>query len=319
MASTSPNTASPATRRTGTTCVPCTSSPASIRSPPRWSGCRMTACTRRSSWQCPMSGRWSSPVRQRAPPARSARHRRRASSPDPRGPMIPLRDANPTGRTPVVTLGIIIACFVVFAWELGLSASGGQSALDAFITEWGVVPADLTAAWARGDYLSHQTATLVTSQFLHGGWVHILFNMLYLWIFGNNVEDRFGRLGFLGFYLLGGALAGLSQVAIDPTSTVPTIGASGAIAATLGAYFVLFPRARVTSLVFLGFFYQLIDVPAVIVLVFWFALQLIDGLASLGADVDIAFFAHIGGFLFGVAVALVVRTVSGRRGVTAMG
>ena len=107
--------------------------------------------------------------------------------------------------------------------------------------------------------------------------------MLYLWIFGNNVEDRFGRAGFLGFYLLGGALAGLTQVAIDPTSTVPTIGASGAIAATLGAYFVLFPRARVTSLVFLGFFYQLIDVPAIIVLGFWFVLQLIDGLTSLGA------------------------------------
>jgi len=123
--------------------------------------------------------------------------------------MIPLRDANPTRRTPVVTLGIIIACFVVFAWELGLSASGGQSALDTFITKWGVVPADLTAAWARGDYLSQQTATLVTSQFLHGGWAHILFNMLYLWIFGNNVEDRFGRVGFLGFYLLGGALASL--------------------------------------------------------------------------------------------------------------
>ena len=200
--------------------------------------------------------------------------------------MIPLRDANPTRRTPVVTLGIVIACFVVFAWELGLSASGGESALDAFITEWGVVPADLTAAWARGDYLSHQTATLVTSQFLHGGWAHILFNMLYLWIFGNNVEDRFGRVGFLGFYLLGGALAGLSQVAIDPTSTVPTIGASGAIAATLGAYFVLFPRARVTSLVFLGFFYQLIDVPAIIVLGFWFVLQLLDGLTSLGRDLD---------------------------------
>ena len=108
--------------------------------------------------------------------------------------------------------------------------------------------------------------------------------MLYLWIFGNNVEDRFGRAGFLGFYLLGGALAGLTQVAIDPTSTVPTIGASGAIAATLGAYFVLFPRARVTSLVFLGFFYQLIDVPAIIVLGFWFVLQLIDGLTSLGVD-----------------------------------
>ena len=220
--------------------------------------------------------------------------------------MIPLRDANPTQRTPFVTVSLIVACFVVFAAELGLLASGGEASLDAFITRWGVVPADLTAAWRAGDFLSIETATLVTSQFLHGGWFHLLGNMLYLWIFGNNVEDRFGRAGFLAFYLFGGALAGLTQVAIDPTSTVPTIGASGAIAATLGAYFVLFPRARVTSLVFLGFFYQLIDVPAVIVLGFWFVLQLIDGLTSLGAVQSgggVAFFAHIGGFVVGAVLA----------------
>ena len=229
--------------------------------------------------------------------------------------MIPLRDANPTRRTPYVTLSLIVACFIVFAWELGLLASGGDAALEDFINHWGVVPADLTAAWARGDYVSQQTATLVTSQFLHGGWFHLLGNMLYLWIFGNNVEDRFGRAGFLGFYLLGGALAGLTQVAIDPTSTVPTIGASGAIAATLGAYFVLFPRARVTSLVFLGFFYQLIDVPAVIVLGFWFVLQLIDGLANLGAVQNgggVAFFAHIGGFVVGALMARLIVMVSPR-------
>jgi membrane associated rhomboid family serine protease len=220
--------------------------------------------------------------------------------------VIPLRDANPTRRTPLVTLSLIVACFVVFAGELGLLASGGEASLDAFITRWGVVPADLTAAWAAGDYLSIETATLVTSQFLHGGWFHLLGNMLYLWIFGNNVEDRFGRAGFLAFYLSGGALAGLTQVAIDPTSTVPTIGASGAIAATLGAYFVLFPRARVTSLVFLGFFYQLIDVPAVVVLGFWFVLQVIDGLTSLGmvqSSGGVAFFAHIGGFVVGAVLA----------------
>ena len=235
--------------------------------------------------------------------------------------MIPLRDANPTRRTPLVTLSLIIACFVVFAWELGLQASGGEAALEAFISTWGVVPADLTAAWARGDYLSQQTATpaaaatLITSQFLHGGWFHIGGNLLYLWIFGNNVEDRFGRAGFLGFYLLGGALAGLAQVAIDPTSTIPTIGASGAIAATLGAYFVCFPQARVTTLVFLGFFYQLIDVPAVIVLGFWFVLQLIDGLLSLGtvqSGGGVAFFAHIGGFVAGALLAKVLLQLSPR-------
>jgi membrane associated rhomboid family serine protease len=230
--------------------------------------------------------------------------------------VIPLRDANPTRRTPVLTLALVIACFVAFAWELGLIASGGESALDEFLTKWGVVPADLTAAWGQGRFISHETTTLITSQFLHGSWLHLLGNMLYLWIFGNNVEDRFGRAGFLLFYLVGGILAGLSQVAIDPNSTVPTIGASGAIAATLGAYFVLFPRARVTSLVFLGFFYQLINVPAIIVLGFWFVLQLIDGLTSLG-DVQtgggVAFFAHIGGFLGGAVLARLAVFLAGRR------
>ena len=232
--------------------------------------------------------------------------------------MIPLRDANPTRSTPIVTVALIVACFVAFAFELGRLASGGTEALDAFVTEWGIVPAELTAAWSSGSALTVETLTLITSQFLHGGWLHLLGNLLFLWIFGNNVEDRLGRFRFLVFYLVGGAVAGLTQVAIDPDSTIPTIGASGAIAATLGAYLVLFPRARITSLVFLGFFYQLIDVPAVIVLVFWFALQLIDGLASIGvtdtAGGGVAFFAHIGGFVFGAAVGLVLNAVGRRRG-----
>ena len=228
--------------------------------------------------------------------------------------MIPLRDANPTRRTPLVTLAIAVACFVVFAWELGVRARGGEVALDAFVTSWGVVPADLTAAWSRGDLLTHGTATLITSQFLHGGWLHLLGNMLYLWIFGNNVEDRLGRLVFVGFYLTGGALAGLSQIAIDPSSQIPTIGASGAIAATLGAYFVLFPRARITSLVFLGFFYQLIDVPAVIVLGFWFVLQVLDGITSSGLTTagGVAVFAHIGGFVAGAVAARLLFVGRGR-------
>jgi membrane associated rhomboid family serine protease len=229
--------------------------------------------------------------------------------------MIPLRDANPTRRTPIVTLALIVACFVAFAYELGRLGSGGMEALDAFVTEWGIVPVELTAAWASGSDLVGEVLTLISSQFLHGGWLHLLGNLLFLWIFGNNVEDRLGRLRFLLFYLVGGAVAGLTQVAIDPASTIPTIGASGAIAATLGAYLVLFPRARITSLVFLGFFYQLIDVPAIVVLVFWFLLQLIDGIASLGVtDVGggVAFFAHIGGFVFGALVGLVIRAVGGR-------
>jgi membrane associated rhomboid family serine protease len=227
--------------------------------------------------------------------------------------LIPLRDANPTRRTPVVTLALIVACFVAFAWELGLQASSDER-LNAFITEWGVVPAELVAAWNGGQALSQETLTLFSSQFLHGGWLHLLGNMLYLWIFGNNVEDRLGRGRFLVFYLGGGVAAGLAQTAIDPGSEIPLIGASGAIAATLGAYLVLFARARITTLVFLGFFYQLINVPAIIVLGFWFVLQLLDGLASLGTTSTgggVAFFAHIGGF---VAGALLVRLFAIGRG-----
>ena len=223
--------------------------------------------------------------------------------------MIPLRDANPTHRSAIVTLAIVVACCVAFAWELGLGVGSGDAALNRLIVDWGVVPARLTTAWGRGDFLSTDTATLLTSQFLHGGWLHLLGNMLYLWIFGNNVEDRLGRLGFLVFYVLGGVVAALAQVAVDPTSGSPTIGASGAIAATLGAYLVLFPRARVTSLIFLGFFYQLLNIPAIVVLGFWFVLQLVDGFASLGVAQSggVAFFAHIGGFVLGALVGVAVK------------
>jgi len=230
--------------------------------------------------------------------------------------VIPLRDANPTRRTPVITLAIIAACAAVYGYQLLLMVNGGEPALSAFITRWGVVPAELVETFWSGAVASVETVTLVTSQFLHGSLVHIAGNMLFLWIFGNNIEDRFGRLRFLAFYLVGGIVAGLTQVAIDPTSTIPTIGASGAIAAVLGAYLVLFPRARVTTAIFLIFFYQLIDIPAVFVLGFWFVLQLFDGLGSLGAmgaatTGGVAFFAHIGGFVFGAAIALVYQALTG--------
>jgi len=229
--------------------------------------------------------------------------------------VIPLRDANPTRRTPVITLTIIVLCTLVFGWEVGLLVSGGDAALDAFVTQWGVVPANVSAAIEQRQLTSVVLLTLVTSQFLHGSWLHLGGNLLFLWIFGNNIEDRMGPALFLAFYLVGGVVADLTQVAIDPTATVPLIGASGAIAAALGAYLVLFPRARIQSLVFLGFFYQLIAVPAIIVLGFWFALQLIDGVAALGTPAagqpGVAFFAHIGGFLFGVLVALAIRRWGG--------
>ena len=231
--------------------------------------------------------------------------------------MIPLRDANPTRRTPVVTLSIIVACFGAFGIELYVMWQGGEDALVAFIDAWGTIPAQLTAAVKAGDWLSRPVLDVFTSMFLHAGWLHLLGNMLYLWIFGNNVEDRMGRVLFLLFYLAGGVAAVAGQTLIDPTSTEPMIGASGAIAAVLGAYLVLFPGARIQSLVFLGFFYQLIAVPAVLVLGFWFVLQVIDGLGSLGASDEvasnIAFFAHIGGFVAGALIAIPFRLRDRRR------
>ncbi len=235
--------------------------------------------------------------------------------------MIPLRDANPTRRAALVTLVLVVACAIAFGWELGLLARG-QAAFESAITEWGVVPQRLTAAWDRGELLSRDSLTLLSSQFLHGGWLHLLGNLLYLWIFGNNVEDRLGRLGFPLFYLAGGVVAGVTQVAIDPRSPVPTIGASGAIAATLGAYLVFFPGAKVTSLIFLGFFYQLVRVPAALVLVAWFGLQLLDGIGSLGVTQDgggVAFFAHIGGFVFGAVVAWLLNLLGSARPTSRVG
>jgi membrane associated rhomboid family serine protease len=230
--------------------------------------------------------------------------------------VIPLRDANPVRRFPVVTIALIVACVVAFAYELGTQSTGGDAALERLFRDYALIPANLTAA-IGGDRpgLAAALFTIVTSMFLHGGWLHLIGNMLYLWIFGNNVEDRFGRIRFLLFYLAGGLVAAVTQVVVSPQSDVPVIGASGAIAAVLGAYLVLYPGARVLSLVFLGFFYQLLQVPAVIVLGLWFLLQLVDGIASLGVDSSangVALFEHVGGFLTGVAIGLVVRSVARR-------
>jgi membrane associated rhomboid family serine protease len=236
--------------------------------------------------------------------------------------VIPLRDRNPTRRTPIVTFALIGACLAAFAIELSISAGSGDSALEGFFREWGAVPGEITSALEAGDYFGQAMLGMLTSMFLHGGWLHLLGNMLFLWIFGNNVEDRLGALPFLLFYLVGGIAAALTQVVIDPQSEIPLVGASGAIAAALGAYIVLFPGARILSLVFLGFFYQLLEVPAIIVLGFWFALQLLSGFASFGAETaqgGVAFFAHIGGFVFGLAVGLLLRVVgagASRRGPT---
>ena len=213
-------------------------------------------------------------------------------------------------------MAIIAVCFAVFALELAVQATGGEDALAALFRSYGVVPADLLAALRAGRIADPAVVSLISYQFLHGGWIHIGANLLYLWIFGNNVEDRLGRPGFLLFFLAGGIVAAFAQVAIDPRSDVPLVGASGAIAAVLGAYVALYPRARVLSIVFLVVFFQLTEVPAVLVLGLWFVLQVIDGLASLGVDDvvgGVAIFAHIGGFTAGILIGLLVRSLRPRR------
>jgi len=230
--------------------------------------------------------------------------------------VIPLRDTNPVRRTPIITIALIVACIAAFAYTQGIEASQGIEGVDEFFRTYGVVPAQLIAAWSSGQYLGPETLAVFTSMFLHVNLIHLVGNMIFLWIFGNNIEDRLGRLPFVAFYLAGGAVAVVAQVLIDPSSEVPMIGASGAISAVLGAYLVLFPGARILSLIFLGFFYQLVEVPAVLVLGFWFVLQLIDGIVSLGAagaEGGVAFFAHIGGFGAGAAIGLLIRgSVTGR-------
>jgi membrane associated rhomboid family serine protease len=232
--------------------------------------------------------------------------------------VIPLRDANPTRRSPVVTQTLIALCTLVFGYELVVLAHGGEAALEALFQARGSVPAEAVAAIGSGGLLSEAVLDVFTGMFLHAGWLHLLGNMLFLWIFGANVEDRLGRARFLLVFLVGGVVANAAQVLSDPTSEAPMIGASGAIAAVLGAYLVLFPRARIQSLVFLGFFYQLIAVPAVIVLGFWFLLQVADGIGSLGpstaVDGGVAVFAHIGGFVAGALLALPFRLRAPRVG-----
>jgi membrane associated rhomboid family serine protease len=186
------------------------------------------------------------------------------------------------------------------------------------LTRYGAVPAKVTGALDHGQFFSSGTFGLVTSQFLHAGWLHILGNMLYLWIFGNNIEDILGPLPYLVFYLAAGIVAGLTQVVIDPSSDIPLVGASGAIAGVLGAYLVLFPGAKVQSLVFFGYFVTVVAVPAVISLGLWFLLQLVTGFASLGApsaaEGGVATFAHVGGFVMGLGVGLLLRARPGRSG-----
>jgi len=208
--------------------------------------------------------------------------------------MIPLRDVIPTRTWPVVTVGLIALNVLIFLYEQTL----GRGALELFVREWGLVPADF--AWSR----------VVTSMFLHGGWAHVGGNMLYLWIFGDNVEDRLGHVRYLVFYLLCGAFAAGAQTYIKAESLVPMIGASGAISGVLGAYIVLFPHSRVLTIVPI-IFIQLLEVPAAVVLLgLWFLMQLLSGVGSLGERADVggvAFWAHVAGFVAGLGLVYVFK------------
>jgi len=220
----------------------------------------------------------------------------------------------PTRRFAVMTLAIILVNVAGFAFQLLLPRWG--LTLDGWYYLAGARPYELTHHMDLPPFgLFPWWATLFSSLFVHGGWLHLIFNMLYLWIFGNNVEDAMTRPRFVAFYFICGMVATTAQVLVAPNSDVPLVGASGAIAGVLGAYIVLFPKARVVSVVPLGFFFPVFEVPAWVLLGIWFALQAVEGLLSFRHPaVGVAFFAHVGGFVAGMGLAyLFVRPRPARR------
>ncbi len=226
--------------------------------------------------------------------------------------MFPIRDDNPHFLTPYVTYGIIAVN--AFCWLL-LQGMGTEPALSASVCKLGLMPAELLDLLPPGAQvqLGPQTVcrisdggsyyTVLTSMFMHGGWLHIIGNMWFLWIFGNNVEDSMGHLRFALFYLLCGLVAALGQVLADPDSVLPMVGASGAIGGVMGAYVLLYPKVHVHMLIFLGFFVTVIAVPAMFMLGYWFVLQVLGGFDSVGRDGGgTAFWAHVGGFVAGAVL-----------------
>ena len=220
---------------------------------------------------------------------------------------LPFRDSIPTDRVPVVTIALIVANVLVYlllqrgGWQIG-DGDAGRWSLDTHAA----LPCDLSGQCEAPAGHVAGPLSVLTAAFMHGGLLHLGGNMLFLWIFGNNVEDAMGRLTFLAFYLAGGAAAFALQVVVDPAAAVPTVGASGAVAGVLGGYLVLYPRARVLSALFLIFFFTMIELPAIAVLALWFVQQVVFGaldLTSGGADGGgVAYFAHVGGFVFGMLV-----------------
>ena len=228
--------------------------------------------------------------------------------------MIPYHDENQTLRTPYVTFALIAAN--IFMW-LVVQGAGSSVALATSVCNLGLIPGELTASLAPGTGFridenlvcltdpGRQYSNLVTSMFLHGSWMHLIGNMWFLWLFGNNIEDSMTRPRFLAFYLLTGLAAALGQVFAEPASGIPMVGASGAISGVMGAYLVLFPRVRVYTMVPLGFFLHSIALPAWVMLIYWGVLQLVGGVTSIASEQaggGVAFWAHLGGFIAGVVL-----------------
>ena len=229
--------------------------------------------------------------------------------------MFPLKDNIPTDRFPVVTVALIVANVVIYfflqdgGWEITSNTTG-----DWAVGEYALVPCDVTDASpceVDPDHIS-PIASVFTSMFMHGGLLHLAGNMLFLWIFGNNVEDSMGPLKFILFYVAGGVAADALQIAFDTGSAVPTLGASGAVAAVLGGYILLYPRARVITVIFIIIFFTILELPAMLVLALWFLQQLFFSLAEFGSAGDgeggVAYFAHIGGFVFGLLTIRLLAT-----------
>ena len=210
--------------------------------------------------------------------------------------MIPLKDDNPTVSFPLVTISLIVLNIIIFFYEISL---GPQFA--PFLNTYGAKPLHIMSMSSPPGYPSPHF-TIFSSMFLHGGFFHVAGNMLYLWIFGNNIEDSMGHFKFIIFYFISGIVAVYIFAFVNPESTIPMVGASGAVSGVLGAYLVLFPRAKVHTLIPLGFYMQVIKVPAVFVLGLWIFVQIINGMVSGGSGGGVAWFAHIGGFLAGVVL-----------------
>ncbi len=218
--------------------------------------------------------------------------------------MIPLRDSTRSRHFPIITIALIVLNLYIFFRQ----SISSQAELTSIISNYALIPAYLTANLKAYSLFGILHPPLITSTFLHGSWFHVLFNMLYLWIFGDNIEDKLGPVRFLIFYLLSGIAGNLTHVFIDPVSPIPLVGASGAIAGLLGAYIITFPKARVTSLFFVLFFFFIRDIPAIYFILFWFILQVINGVSSLGIMGNTtAWWAHIGGFLCGILLMIILR------------